>query len=162
VNGVSVRTVPTPSAVPLPPTAGAVRGWYMDLGLSPGERVIADPEIESGGGVVFTTYQPNTSVCSGGGSAWLMVLNFATGAAFPLPELDVTGDGKVNQGDAPASGNVPVGMLLGSVYASTPTLLPGGGTGGTNKLTSLSSGRVDSVLDRGRGKQRISWWEIRH
>ena len=162
VNGVSVRTVPTPSAVPLPPTAGAFRGWYMDLSLSPGERVIADPEIESGGGVVFTTYQPNTSVCSGGGSAWLMVLNFATGAAFPLPELDVTGDGKINQGDAPASGNVPVGILLGSVYASTPTLLPGGGTGGTNKLTSLSSGRVDSVLDRGRGKQRISWWEVRH
>jgi type IV pilus assembly protein PilY1 len=163
VNGDSVRTVPTPSAVPLPPTAGAVRGWYMDLSLSPGERVIADPEIESGGGVVFTTYQPNSSVCSGGGNAWLMVLNFATGAAFPLPELDVTGDGKLNQGDLPASGNVPVGMLLGPVYASTPTLLPGGGTlGGTTKLTSLSSGRVDSVLDRGRAKQRISWWEVRH
>jgi len=162
VNGASVRTVPTPAAVPLPPTAGAVRGWYMDLSLSAGERVIADPEIESGGGVVFTTYQPNVSTCSGGGNAWLMVLNFATGAAFPLPELDVTGDGKVDQGDLPASGNVPVGLLLGPVYASTPTLLPGGGTGGTNKLTSLSSGTVDSVLDRGRGKQRISWWEIRH
>jgi type IV pilus assembly protein PilY1 len=163
VNGVSVRTVPTPSAVLLPPTAGAVRGWYMDLGLSPGERVIADPEIESGGGVVFTTYQPNASTCSGGGSAWLMVLNFATGAAFPLPELDVNGDGKLSQGDLPASGNVPVGMSLGSVYASTPTLLPGGGAlGGTNKLTSLSSVGVKSVLDRGRAKQRISWWEVRH
>jgi type IV pilus assembly protein PilY1 len=163
VNGSSVRTVPTPAAVPLPPTAGAVRGWYMDLSLSAGERVITDPEIEAGGGVVFTTYQPNSSLCSGGGSAWLMVLNFATGAAFPLPELDVTGDGKINQGDLPASGNVPVGMLLGPVYASTPTLLPGGGAlGGTNKLTSLSSGKVDSVLDRGRGKQRISWWEVRH
>ena len=162
VNGASVRTVPTPSAVPLPPTAGAVRGWYMDLSLSAGERVIADPEIESGGGVVFTTYQPNTSTCSGGGNAWLMVLNFATGAAFPLPELDVTGDGKVDQGDLPASGNVPVGMLLGPVYASTPTLLPGGGAlGGTHKLTSVSSGTVDSVLDRGRGKERISWWEVR-
>ncbi len=163
VNGQNVRTVPTPSAVPLPPTAGAVRGWYMDLSLSPGERVIADPEIESGGGVVFTTYQPNASVCSGGGSAWLMVLNFATGAAFPLPELDVTGDGKLDQADLPASGNGPVGMLLGPVYASTPTLLPGGGAlGGTRKLTSLSSGAVDSVLDRGRAKQRISWWEVRH
>jgi type IV pilus assembly protein PilY1 len=135
----------------------------MDLGLSPGERVIADPEIESGGGVVFTTYQPNASTCSGGGSAWLMVLNFATGAAFPLPELDVNGDGKLSQGDLPASGNVPVGMSLGSVYASTPTLLPGGGAlGGTNKLTSLSSVGVKSVLDRGRAKQRISWWEVRH
>jgi type IV pilus assembly protein PilY1 len=163
VNGENVRTVPTPSTVVLPPTAGAVRGWYVDLSLSPGERVVADPEIEAGGGVVFTTYQPNSSTCSGGGSAWLMVLNFATGAAFPLPELDVTGDGKLNQGDLPASGNVPVGMALGSVYASTPTLLPGGGAlGGTNKLTSLSSVGVKSVLDRGRAKQRISWWEVRH
>jgi type IV pilus assembly protein PilY1 len=162
-NGVSVRTVPTPSAVPLPPTAGAVRGWYVDLSLSPGERIIADPEIESGGGVVFTTYQPNPSTCSGGGSAWLMVLNFASGAAFPLPELDVNGDTKLNQDDLPASGNVPVGMLLGPVYASTPTLLPGGGAlGGTNKLTSLSSVGVQSVLDRGRAKERISWWEVRH
>ena len=157
-----MRTVPTPSAVPLPPTAGAERGWYMDLSLSPGERVIADPEIESGGGVVFTTYQPNASTCSGGGNAWLMVLNFTTGAAFPLPELDVNGDGRLNQEDLPASGSIPVGMSLGSVYASTPTLLPGGGAlGGTHKLTSVSSGGVQSLLDRGRGKQRISWWEVR-
>jgi type IV pilus assembly protein PilY1 len=163
VNGVSVRTVPAPSAVPLPPTAGAVRGWYVDLSLSPGERIVADPEIESGGGVVFTTYQPNASTCSGGGNAWLMVFNFATGAAFPLPELDVNGDAKLDQSDLPASGNVPVGMLLGPVYASTPTLLPGGGAfGGTSKLTSLSSVGVKSVLDRGRAKQRISWWEVRH
>ena len=92
-----------------------------------------------------------------------MVLNFATGAAFPLPELDVTGDGKLDEHDAPDSGHVPVGMLLGTVYASTPTLLPSaGGIGGTNKLISVSSGTVDSVLDRGRGKQRISWWEVRH
>jgi type IV pilus assembly protein PilY1 len=163
VNGVSVRTVPAPSAVPLPPTAGAVRGWYVDLSLTAGERIIADPEIESGGGVVFTTYQPNASTCSGGGSAWLMVFNFASGAAFPLPELDVNGDAKLDQSDLPASGNVPVGMLLGPVYASTPTLLSGGGAlGGTSKLTSLSSVGVKSVLDRGRAKQRISWWEVRH
>ena len=163
VNGVSVRTVPTPSTVTLPPTAGAVRGWYVDLSLSSGERIVADPEIESGGGVVLTTYQPNTSTCTGGGTAWLMGLNFATGAAFPLPELDVSGDSKINQGDLPASGNVPVGMLLGPGYASTPTLLPGGGAqGGINKLTALSNVGVRSVLDRGRAKQRISWWEVRH
>jgi hypothetical protein len=54
-------------------------------------------------------------------------------------------------------------MSLGPVYASAPTLLPGGsGIGGTMKLTSVSSNNVDSVLDRGRAKQRISWWEIRH
>jgi len=53
--------------------------------------------------------------------------------------------------------------LLGPGYASTPTLLPGGGPlGGTNKLTALSNVGVKSVLDRGRAKQRISWWEVRH
>jgi type IV pilus assembly protein PilY1 len=171
VSGIAVRTIPAPVAVNLPPTAGASRGWFIDLKVldsagnwtDPGERIVTDPEIESGGGVVFTTYEPNTSECTGGGAAWLMVLNFASGAAFPLPELDVNGDGMIDASDVPTSGHNPVGMTLGPVYASTPTLLPGGGgTGGTNKLTSVSTGSVDSVLDRGRAKQRISWWEVRH
>jgi type IV pilus assembly protein PilY1 len=162
VAGVSVRTVPNPSTVALPPSSGAVRGWYIDLSLSPGERAITDPVIESPGGLVFTTYQPNPNICSGGGSAYLMAVNFASGAAFPLPELDVTGDGKLDLSDVPSSGNMPVGMLLGTVYASTPTLLPTGSVmSGTRKLTAVSSGSVDSVLDRGRAKQRISWWEVR-
>jgi len=158
-GGVQVRIVPTVLPVTLPTN----RGWFVDLSLAPGERMITDPQIESGGGVVFTTYQPNTSQCVGGGSAWLMVFNFATGGSFPLPELDVNSDGKLDASDAGSSGNNPVGMLLGPVYASAPTLLPGGsGIGGTLKLTSVSSNNVDSVLDRGRAKQRISWWEIRH
>jgi len=164
VGTVQARTIPSPASVPLPTTSSpGKRGWYVDLSLASGERIITDPEIESGGGVVFTTYQPNANQCTGGGNAWLMVLNFATGGAFALPELDVNGDGALNSSDVGASGNIPVGMSLGSVYASTPTLLPsGGGIGGTNKLTSVSTGNVDSVLDRGRAKQRISWWEVRH
>ena len=55
VAGVSVRTAPNPSTVTLPPTSGAVRGWYMDLSLNPGERIVTDPQIESVGGLVFTT-----------------------------------------------------------------------------------------------------------
>jgi type IV pilus assembly protein PilY1 len=158
-GGVQVRIVPTVLPVTLPTN----RGWFVDLSLAPGERIITDPQIESGGGVVFTTYQPNTSQCVGGGSAWLMVFNFATGGSFPLPELDVNSDGKLDTSDVGATGNNPVGMSLGPVYASAPTLLPGGsGIGGTMKLTSVSSNNVDSVLDRGRAKQRISWWEIRH
>jgi type IV pilus assembly protein PilY1 len=176
VNGIAVRTIPAPVTVTLPhvpPSTGQVRGWYVDLQVyasngsgnltDPGERVVTDPQIESGGGVVFTTFQPNSNLCSGGGGAWLMVFNFATGAAFTLPELDVNGDGIIDSSDVPTSGHNPVGMTLGPVYASTPTLLPGSGSAsGTNKLTSVSSGNVNSVLDRGRAKQRISWWEVRH
>jgi type IV pilus assembly protein PilY1 len=172
-GGVQVRTVVCPItnvycsthplATVLPVTLPADRGWFVDFNLVSGERIITDPEIESGGGVVFTTYQPNTSQCVGGGSAWLMVFNFATGGQFPLPELDVNSDGKLDASDVASSGSNPVGMSLGPVYASAPTLLPGGGgIGGTMKLTSVSSNNVDSVLDRGRAKQRISWWEIRH
>jgi type IV pilus assembly protein PilY1 len=158
-GGVQVRIIPTVLPVTLPTN----RGWFVDLSLAPGERIVTDPQIESGGGVVFTTYQPNTSQCIGGGSAWLMVFNFATGGAFPLPELDVNSDGKLDASDVGSTGNNPVGMSLGPVYASAPTLLPGGsGIGGTMKLTSVSSNNVDSVLDRGRAKERISWWEVRH
>ncbi|MBV8308563.1 MAG: pilus assembly protein PilY, partial [Gammaproteobacteria bacterium] len=158
--GVQVRIVPNVQPVTLPTPN---RGWYVDLGLAPGERIITDPEIESGGGVVFTTYQPNTNSCVGGGSAWLMVLNYATGGSFPLPELDTNSDGQLNGGDVSSSGYNPVGMSLGPVYASAVTFLPsGGGPGGTMKLTSVSSNNVDSVLDRGKAKQRISWWEVRH
>jgi type IV pilus assembly protein PilY1 len=154
-------TPPTaPNSVTLPQPN---RGWYVDFNLVTGERIITDPEIEAGGGLVFTTYQPNTSSCVGGGSAWLMVLNYATGASFPQPELDTNADGKLDSNDVGSTGSNPVGMSLGPVYASEVTFLPsGGGTGGTMKLTSVSSKNVDAVLDRGRAKERISWWEVRH
>ena len=158
--GVQVRIEPNVLPVTLPQPN---RGWFVDLNLATGERIITDPAIESGGGVVFTTYQPNTSQCVGGGSAWLMVFNYATGGSFPLPELDTNSDGKLDANDVSTSGKNPVGMSLGPVYASAVTFLPsGGGAGGMMKLTSVSSNNVDSVLDRGRAKQRISWWEVRH
>jgi type IV pilus assembly protein PilY1 len=163
VSGVAVLTIPSPQTVTLPTPD---RGWYIDLSLASGERDVTDPEVESGGALVLTTYQPNPSSCTGGGNAWLMVLNLATGGVFPLPEIDVNGDGVINKSDVPTSGNNPVGMYMGNVYASTPTLLPNSGGAangvGTQKLTSLSNGTIGSIADRGPGKQRISWWEVRH
>jgi type IV pilus assembly protein PilY1 len=162
-SNAQVRDVLTPQPVTLPMPN---RGWYVDLNLAAGERVVTDPELEAGGGVVLTTYQPNPSVCQGGGSAWLMVFNFATGGSFPQPELDTNGDGKLDGKDTGMLGSNPVGMSLGPVYASQATLLPIGtslgGTQGTVKQVSVSSNNVDSVFDRGGAKTRISWWEIRH
>ena len=152
---------PNPVQLPTPN-----RGWFLDLNLLSGERVVTDPELEPGGGVVLTTYQPNPSMCQGGGNAWLMVFNFATGGSFALPELDTNGDGKLNGNDAGVQGSSPVGMSLGPVYASQATLLPIGtslgGTQGTVKQVSVSSNNVDSVFDRGGAKTRTSWWEVRH
>jgi Tfp pilus tip-associated adhesin PilY1 len=115
----------------------------VDLNLLSGERVVTDPELEAGGGVVLTTYQPNPSACQGGGSAWLMVFNFATGGSFPLPELDTNGDIKLNSQDAGMLGSNPVGMSLGPVYASQAILLPmGTSLGGVQGTVSKSRFRA--------------------
>jgi type IV pilus assembly protein PilY1 len=160
----------TPNQVKMPTPD---RGWFVDLvsqydgagnEIPSGERVITDPQLEVGGGVVMTTYQPNPSTCTGGGSAWLMVFNYATGGSFPLPEFDTNSDFTLNSQDATAAGANPVAMYLGPVYASMPALLPAGmnGAAGTIKQIAVSSNNVDSILDRGGAKQRINWWEVRH
>jgi type IV pilus assembly protein PilY1 len=161
VSGVSVRVESNVSAVSLP----TQRGWYVDFTLAAGERMVTDPKIETGGGVVLTTYQPNTNSCLGGGNAWLMVFNYATGGSFPLPELDVNNDNKLNGNDQTSDGLNPIGEYLGSVYASAATIIPSGGgnsDNGAHKLTAVSNVQVESIGDRGGSKQRTAWWEVRH
>jgi type IV pilus assembly protein PilY1 len=160
VGGVSVRVESSVSAVTLP----TKRGWYIDFTLASGERFATDPKVESGGAVVVTTYQPNTNSCTGGGNAWLMVLSYATGGSFPLPELDMNGDGQLNSSDQAGNLN-PVGVSLGAVYASSPTIVPSSSCTSqacNHKMMAVSSVQIDSVGERGTGKARTAWWEVRH
>jgi type IV pilus assembly protein PilY1 len=159
-------------------------GWSIDLSLLTGERVINDPRLESGGELVLTTYQPippAAGTCNATGSSYLMVLNFATGGQFTTPQFDATGDGKINSSDTiiPGGGTVPVapvGMSLGGVYASAPTIrsgsftsgtgialitesvpglgAAGGGTGGATPI-------IQPVILKGSLKSRTAWWEVR-
>jgi type IV pilus assembly protein PilY1 len=156
---VSVRIEPTVNPVNLP----TQRGWYVDLNLVSGERVVTNPQIENGGGVVVTTYQPNSSPCMGGGNSWLMVFNYATGGSFPEPMLDTNGDGKVNSSDE-ANGQNPVGIARPGVYASEPTVVQKSGCVGSgcgSKETQLSNGSVLPVTEAGGVTQRNAWWEVR-
>jgi type IV pilus assembly protein PilY1 len=156
---VSVRVEPTVNPVNLPTS----RGWYIDLSLATGERVVTNPQIESGGGVVVTTYQPNSAPCSSGGNSWLMVLNYATGGSFPAPMLDANGDGKLNTADQTSDGLNAVGLSLGAVYASEPTIVQKSCTGNNcgSKETQLSNGSVLPVGEAGGITQRNAWWEVR-
>jgi type IV pilus assembly protein PilY1 len=158
------------------------KGWYMDLSLLPGERVINDPRLESGGEFVLTTYQPippAAGSCNAAGSSYFMVLNYGTGGAFTVPQFDANGDGKLNSSDtvAPSGGGTPVapvGMSLGNVYASAPTIRSGSFTGGTGiALITLSTPGLGAgggapntpvikpVILKGASKARTAWWEIR-
>jgi type IV pilus assembly protein PilY1 len=152
------------------------KGWYMDLNLLSGERVINDPRLETGGELVLTTYDPippSGSSCTVGGSSYLMVLNFATGGAFTTPQFDTNGDGKINTSDTvvPASGGAavaPVGMSLGNVYASAPTIRSGSFANGTGiaLITESTVGvagtpTIQPVILKGSSKSRTAWWEVR-
>jgi type IV pilus assembly protein PilY1 len=165
-------------------TVPANPGWNVDLSLLSGERVINDLRLETGGELVLTTYQPippATGSCNASGSAYLMVLNFATGGSFTTPQFDASGDGKINSSDTviPTGGTVPVapvGMSLGLVYASAPTIRSGSFTGGTGiaiitesvpGLGPLGTGTgnatpvMQGVILKGSSKSRTAWWEIR-
>jgi type IV pilus assembly protein PilY1 len=184
-----VRTVTTnPVSIP------ASKGWAIDLNVALcatptcGERVINDPRLETGGELVLTTYTPvppTTGSCTTGGSSYLMVLNFATGSSFTTPQFDVNGDGFINSSDTvvptaapPASQPVaPVGMSLGSVYASAPTIRSGSFANGTGiaLITESAVGvppggptppggtvpTIQPVILKGSSKSRTAWWEIR-
>ncbi len=163
VGGKTVRIESTVLPVNLPTN----RGWYIDFDLAAGERFVTDPVVEAGGGLVVTSYQPNADSCTSGGNAWLTVVDNATGGAFALPELDVSVDGKLNADDQTDSGKNPIGMSLGGVFASAPTIVRSGngaaaGGVGRHKMIGKSDTTILNVGDRGRGKGRIGWWEVRH
>ncbi|MEO8408083.1 MAG: PilC/PilY family type IV pilus protein, partial [Oxalobacteraceae bacterium] len=59
----------------------AKRGWYADLSLTAGERVIGDLEILDD--VLFaTTLAPVSDMCQGGGVSQLMAINYLSGGAM--------------------------------------------------------------------------------
>jgi len=143
-------------------------GWYMDVGSavvgSPagdaGERIITDPRLYNGE-VVFTTYVPAAlASCTAGGDSYLMAVNYTNGGSFPQPQLDINGDGKLDSNDQ-VGGLNPVGIGLGQVFASAPAILSTSmGSIQAMKLTTLSSGTIMNVGERGGLPGRRSWWQI--
>jgi type IV pilus assembly protein PilY1 len=160
----AVRVV-TGNAVSIP----TQKGWFVDLTLLGGERVVTDPRMESGGVLVVSTYQPNANSCSGGGNSYLMMLNYANGGYFPAPQFDANADGSLTSSDSVASppsgyGANPVGLSLGAVYASGAVIM--GGTPKTGaqdyfKVITKSDTTSQTVMERGSNRRRTAWWEVR-
>ncbi len=154
--------VDTGNAVTIPTN----KGWYVDLTLNSGERVVTDPRLEAGGTLVLTSYVPSTNVCSAGGSSYLYMLNYATGGSFSSPQFDLNGDHVINGSDSVVlnSGQIgnPVGMALGNVFAAAPTIRTANlGTVGAIKLITESNNTIPTVGEKGSSKSRTAWWEIR-
>jgi type IV pilus assembly protein PilY1 len=157
-----------------PVTIPTNKGWFADLTQETGQRAVTDPRLESGGALVFTTYEPDFSPvsCTETGASYLYVLNYSSGGSFVTPQFDITGDGVINSADTvlvpnPNSpGNnmpvAPVGMQLGNVFAAAPTIRTANfATASAVKLITESSGAIKTVIEKGSSKSRTAWWEIR-
>jgi type IV pilus assembly protein PilY1 len=107
-------------------------GWYMELSEA-GERISVNPVLRPGR-FVFVTRTPRESLtpCDpGGGTSWLMELDYLTGSPLPISPLDLNGDGVVDDNDkitvTDAEGN-PIQVAISGVQSgdgmlSSPTVL---------------------------------------
>lgn len=121
VSGTDYRTSSTNSVAwkdPVTP-GGTKLGWYMDMPAT-GERIVSKSVLYSGR-LLFTTIIPDTTVCSSGGTGWLMELDYKTGAAILGPTFDVDGDGDIDANDTVGSSTSPAGLEFASM-PSAPAL----------------------------------------
>lgn len=81
----------TATTAPNATIAGNAAGWSVNLGAaatnSMTERVISDPTASPNGAVFFTSFVPNSSPCTFGGSSYLWALGYNSGAQPPASVL---------------------------------------------------------------------------
>jgi type IV pilus assembly protein PilY1 len=78
------------------PISANSRGWYIDLLMGPGERIV-EPDALVAGVVYFTSFKPMSEQCEFGGFSWLYGVDFRNGAAV---------DGNDDPGDDTTDGRV--------------------------------------------------------
>ena len=95
------------------------RGWYVDLTLSPGERINTDPQLASGA-LLFTSNIPSSDLCVPGGSSWFYAIDYETGgivANTTQPNFSAVFLGNA-LASRPSLVQLPNGRLVGAVHLS--------------------------------------------
>ena len=161
-------------------------GWYMDLCLNTsasgscsnnfGEKQVSNPVLTNGR-LLFTTLLPSTASCSGGGSSWLMVLDFATGGRTSGSPFDINNDGifntsdRANFGGTVGSAQANGAKISGISGAPTSVFSPNNGTsyqyfnpsdGGLNGSGGPGGpgGPTKIATDPGQNIGRVTWREL--
>ena len=130
------------------------RGWYLDLAAeknSPGERVLFKPAILDGI-ALFTTFTPNSEICSCGGNGNLYALYFETGTAYKESVIGME------------EKEILKSINLGSSLPSSPGIHLGKEESGAAGYIHLSHGTIKQInLNLGPGMKSgmISWRETR-
>ncbi|NJM11550.1 MAG: hypothetical protein HC889_06410 [Synechococcaceae cyanobacterium SM1_2_3] len=99
------------------PATEPKRGWYLDLTLNAGERVVSDALI-LGSRFIFTSILPDPDPCEAGGKSWLNILDATTGKRISKTFLGPE-DKPVTE---PSTGLTPTSIEIGGI-ASAPNVM---------------------------------------
>jgi type IV pilus assembly protein PilY1 len=142
--------------------ATAPRGWFLDLSLNAGERVVGE-SVVVGGRILFTSIQPNPDECAFGGTSWLNILDPISGARPKESFLRCCGtdtDGQLiketETGFPPSSVEI-VGIASAPNIMKAPDLPEGAKF---NAYLSTSEGIVEHVSIAGSELGRQSWRQL--
>jgi len=122
--------------------AGSTGGWYFDLDVSAGERVVVTPTalFNTNRAIITTLIPTSPDPCNPGRAGALMVVDAATGG----PGAGVVGTGSFGAGYSLAGARVDNPPATGSLAAATligggTTLVPGVTLKGTTTAFSVGS-----------------------
>jgi type IV pilus assembly protein PilY1 len=139
-------------------------GWYFKLPRA-GERIISDLMIRDGK-LLFTSFIPNASPCSGGGNSIIHIIDACTGGRLKASFWDLNNDRKIDINDlidfgfTDKNGNPlllgPSGMeMSGLLYK--PVLAPMADAPLEIEIFSSSAGNIETVFKTEEAAGMIYW-----
>ena len=135
---------------------GTNSGWYADLPI-PGQRIVTIPLLINGS-FITTLNTPPSTPC-GVASAMLLDINYQTGGAFPMPQLDINASGTITTSDQ-YNGKNPVGLGLLAGYASAPSNVGANANNNMTQLVTMSTGQQVSIINPNNSSRQTAWWQI--
>lgn len=137
-------------------------GWFIDLDLVSGERIVVDPVVLNDT-VFFNTLIPDNATCSYGGSGFLMFVDLETGGTPADSVFDLDGSGEIGDAGDLISSAAAVGLKVDTIPSKSAFL-------GNYQYTSMSGGGVNGEFvrkdktkgddDDGARTGRMSWREL--
>ncbi len=133
-------------------------GWFSDLkGQDTAnnfaeERVVVNLAVRSNI-VFFNTSMPNSQICGDGGEGWIMGLKYINGGLPTKNIFDANRDGVIDGNDSALSGEITVGIKIGSIPTAPSFLGDYQYTQGSDKAIFKQKIDVKKELNEG----RLSW-----
>ncbi len=141
------------------------QGWFINLTLANGERVVVNPLV-FGGLVFFNTWIPNSDPCGAGGFGFLMQAKLLNGGATTNAVFDFNGDGSIDSKDLviiDGKTYAPNARIFNFGLPSEVGLIGAANDGYIRGVTGTSGGNTFDFIKppRIRKTGRLSWQELR-